>query len=58
MTKFTLAAFVAVFAVGAIVGRASAPAPALASDTTAPAIAAYELTLKAGPLPLQSADAI
>ena len=33
MTKFTMAAFVAIFAVGAIIGRASAPMPAMASET-------------------------
>ena len=56
MTKFTMAAFVAIFAVGAIIGRASAPVPAMASETQR--IASYELTLKAGPLPVQSFDAI
>jgi len=58
MTKFTMAAFLAIFAVGAIIGRASAPVPAMASDTQAQTIATYELTLKAGTLPTQSADAI
>ena len=56
MTKFTMAAFVAIFAVGALVGRASAPVPAMASESQV--IASYELTLKAGPLPAQSFDAI
>jgi hypothetical protein len=56
MTKFTVAASVAIFVLGAIVGRASAPVPAMASETQT--IATYELTLKAGPLPIQSADAI
>jgi len=40
----------------AIVGRASAPVPAMASETQR--VASYELTLKAGPLPVQSFDAI
>ena len=56
MKKFTMAAFVAIFAVGAVVGRASAPVPAMASETQR--VASYELTLKAGPLPVQSFDAI
>jgi hypothetical protein len=56
MTKFTMAAF-AIFALGAIAGRASAPTAALASLADAQ-ISTYELTLRAGPLPLQSADAI
>jgi hypothetical protein len=56
MTKFTMAAF-AIFALGAIVGRASAPTAALASLADAQ-ISTYELTLKAGPLPVQSADAV
>jgi hypothetical protein len=46
MSKFTMAAFVAIFAVGALVGRASAPVPAMASESQV--IASYELTLKAG----------
>jgi hypothetical protein len=58
MTKFTMAAFVAIFAVGAIIGRASAPVPAVAAETQAQTITTYELTLKAGTLPVQSADAI
>lgn len=56
MKKFTMAAFVAIFAVGAIIGRASAPVPAMASEPQR--FANYELTLKAGPLPVQSFDAI
>ena len=56
MKKFTMAAFVAIFAVGAVVGRASAPVPAMASETQR--VASYELTLKAGPRPVQSFDAI
>ena len=58
MTKFTMLAAVAVFALGAVVGRASAPTPAMASETRAQLAATYELTLKAGPLPVQSFDAI
>jgi len=56
MTKFTVLASVAVFTLGAVVGRASAPTPAMASESQV--IASYELTLKAGPLPAQSFDAI
>jgi hypothetical protein len=56
MKKSTMAAFVAIFAVGAIIGRASAPVPAMASEPQR--FANYELTLKAGPLPVQSFDAI
>lgn len=58
MTKFTVLACVAVFALGAVVGRASAPTPAMASDTRAQLVSTYELTLKAGPLAAQSFDAI
>ena len=56
MTKFTMTAFVAIFALGAVIGRVSAPVPAMASGTQH--FANYELTLKAGPLPVQSFDAI
>ena len=56
MKKFTMAAFVAIFAVGAIIGRATAPMPAMASEPQR--IASDELTRKAGPLPVQSFDAI
>jgi hypothetical protein len=57
MTKFTMLAAVAVFALGAVVGRVSAPTPAQASETVQMA-SSYELTLKAGPLAAQSFDAI
>jgi hypothetical protein len=57
MTKFTVLASVAIFALGAVVGRASAPTPAM-EDTRVQVAASYELTLKAGPLPVQSFDAI
>jgi hypothetical protein len=55
MTKFTIAASVAVFMLGAIVGRATAPTPAMAA---ALAISIDELTRNAGPLPVESFDAI
>jgi hypothetical protein len=57
MSKFTVAACVAVFALGAIVGRISAPMPAQASQQTAMS-STYELTLKAAPMPVQSFDAV
>jgi hypothetical protein len=58
MTKFTVLASVAVFTLGAVVGRASAPTPAMASETRVQIVSTYELTLKAGPLATQSFDAI
>jgi len=58
MTKLTILASVAIFSLGAIVGRASAPTPAMASDSRQHALSTYELTLKAGPLAVQSFDAI
>ena len=58
MTKFTMLAAVAVFALGAVVGRVSAPTPAQASETRMQVVSTYELTLKAGPLAAQSFDAI
>jgi hypothetical protein len=57
MSKFTMFAAAAIFAVGAVIGRVSAPVPAMASDTFQMA-STYELTLKAGQLPTQSFDAI
>ena len=58
MTKFTMLAAVAIFALGAVVGRVSAPTSAMASDTRMQMVSIYELTLKAGPLAAQSFDAI
>ena len=55
MTKFTIA--VALFALGALVGRASAPTPVLASEAKA-TISIEEITRNAGPLPVQSFDAV
>jgi hypothetical protein len=57
MTKFTILATVAVFALGAAVGRATAPTPAQASETKV-SISIDELTRKAGPLPVESFDAV
>jgi hypothetical protein len=56
MSKFTVLACVAVFALGAIVGRVSAPMPAQASEQTL--MSTYEMTLKAAPMPVQSFDAV
>jgi hypothetical protein len=56
MSKFTVMACVAIFALGAIVGRVSAPTPALASDQTM--MSTYEMTLKAAPMQVQSFDAV
>ena len=56
MTKFTIAA-IAFFALGAIVGRTTAPTPVLASEAKAQ-ISIDELTRKAGPLPVESFDAV
>jgi hypothetical protein len=57
MTKLTIAAF-ALFALGAVVGRATAPTPVLASEAKAQTISIDELTRKAGPLPAETFDAI
>ena len=56
MTKFTIATSVAVFMLGAVIGRVTAPVPALASE--AKTISIDELTRNAGVLPVQSFDAI
>ena len=56
MTKFTIV--VAVFALGAIVGRTTAPTPVLASVGRIEAISIDELTRRAGPLPVEIADAV
>jgi hypothetical protein len=56
MTKFTIV--VAVFALGAIVGRTTAPTTVLASVATIEAISIDELMRKAGPLPVEIADAV
>jgi hypothetical protein len=57
MTKFTIAASVAVFVLGAFVGRATAPTPAMAAEAKL-AISIDELTRNAGPLPVESFDAV
>jgi hypothetical protein len=56
MTKFTIV--VAVFALGAIVGRTTVPTPVLASVGRIEAISIDELTRRAGPLPVEIADAV
>ena len=58
MSKFTILASIAVFAMGATVGRATAPVPAMASQTQIATISIDELTQKAGSLPVETADAI
>jgi hypothetical protein len=57
MSKFAIVASLAIFAMGAVVGRATTPMPVMASETVA-AISIDELTQRAGPLPVQVADAI
>jgi hypothetical protein len=57
MSKFTVVACVAVFALGAAAGRLSAPTPAMASEQSAMS-STYELTLKAAPMPVQSFGAV
>ena len=56
MTKLTIVA-IALFALGAVVGRTTAPTPVLASEAKAQ-ISTHELTRKAGPLPAESFDAV
>jgi hypothetical protein len=55
MTKFTMVAAIAVFALGAVVGRATVPAAVSAGLQT---MSPDEITRKAGPLPVEYADAI
>ena len=57
MTKLTIAA-IALFALGAVVGRATAPTPVLASEAKGQTISIDELTRKAAPLPVESFDAV
>ena len=56
MTKFTMVAAIAVFALGAVVGRATVPT--LVSASALQTISPDEITRKAGPLPVEYADAI
>ena len=56
MTKFTMVAVIAVFALGAVVGRATVPS--LVSEAALQTISPDEITRKAGLLPVESADAI
>ena len=58
MSKFAIVASLAIFVVGAIVGRATTPMPVMASQAQVATISTDELTQKAGPLPVQVADAI
>lgn len=58
MSKFAIVASLAIFAIGAIVGRATTPMPVMASQAQVATISTYELTRNAGPLPIQVADAI
>ena len=55
MTKFTIA--VALFALGALVGRTTAPTPAQATEAKA-TISIEQITRNAGPLPVESFDAV
>jgi hypothetical protein len=57
MTKFTIAA-VALFALGAIVGRPTAPKPVLAPEATTQTMSIDELTRNAGPLPVENFNAV
>jgi hypothetical protein len=57
MTKFTVAASVAVFMLGVAAGRATAPAPAMGVEAKA-TISIDELTRNAGPLKAESYDAV
>ena len=57
MTRFTMVASIAVFVLGAVVGRATAPMPAMASAAIY-TISTDDLTRKAGPLPVEIADAV
>lgn len=55
MTKFTMVAAIAVFALGAVVGRATVQTPVSVELQT---MSPDEITRKAGPLPVEYADAI
>jgi len=56
MTKFTVLACVAVFALGALVGRATVPTSAKAAQIAQ--VSPEELTRSAAPMPVQAFDAI
>jgi hypothetical protein len=56
MTKFTMVASIAVFLLGAVIGRVTAPMAVMASE--AKLISIDELTRKTGPLPVESFDAV
>jgi hypothetical protein len=58
MTKFTIVAAIAVFALGAVVGRATVPTLVPGSAAALTTISPDEITRKAGPLPVEYADAI
>jgi hypothetical protein len=57
MTKFAIAASAAIFVLGVVTGRVTAPTPAMAAQAKA-AISIDELTRNAGPLPRESYDAV
>jgi hypothetical protein len=58
MTKFTIIASLAVFMVGAAIGRATAPVPVLAATSTVESISVDELTRSSGSLPVESYGAV
>jgi hypothetical protein len=58
MTKFTLIAALTVFMLGAVVGRTTAPVPALAASGTLESISVDELTRNSGPLPVEAYGAV
>jgi hypothetical protein len=58
MTKFTIAASIMVFALGTVVGRATAPSAVLANEAKIESISIDELSHKAGPLSVESFDAV
>jgi len=58
MIKFTIAASIIVFALGTVVGRATAPTAVFANAAKIQAISIDELTRKAGPLSVESFDAV
>jgi hypothetical protein len=57
MTKFAVAASAAVFMLGVVAGRITAPAPAMAAEAKA-SMSIDELTRNAGPLKAESYDAV
>jgi hypothetical protein len=58
MKTHSIAAAVAIFMLGGLVGHIITLPTSVSAETTTVQISPLELTLKAGPLPVETADAI